>query len=43
MSSQYPTAVCRSCGEPIYNGEGTPNRKGEWICYECEKVKKHDK
>jgi len=39
MSSQYPTAVCRSCGKPIYKSEGMPNKRGEWTCYECEQKK----
>jgi hypothetical protein len=41
MSTQYPTAICRSCGKLIFKGDGTPNRKGEWVCHECEKVKKN--
>lgn len=31
----YPTAICRKCGEPIYNSEGTVNKKGEWTCIKC--------
>ena len=36
----YPTAICKNCGKLIYKADGIPNRKGEWICRECEKVKK---
>jgi hypothetical protein len=43
MSSQYLTAVCRSCGKLIFKGEGIPNKKGEWTCDECDKVKKKGK
>ncbi len=39
MSSQYPTAICKKCGHLIFKSEGTPNRKGEWICYECDDKK----
>jgi formylmethanofuran dehydrogenase subunit E len=35
----YPTAICRKCGEPVYHGEGTVNKKGEWACIECRKLK----
>lgn len=40
MNSQYLTAVCRHCGKLIYKGEGTPNKKGEWLCFECESAKR---
>lgn len=33
----YPTAICRICGEPIYNSQGSVNRKGEWVCAKCSK------
>jgi formylmethanofuran dehydrogenase subunit E len=38
--SMYPTAVCRKCGKEIYNGEGMPNKKGEWLCNKCLENKK---
>ena len=40
MSSQYPVAICRKCGNLIFKGNGIPNRRGEWICLECEGNKK---
>ncbi len=42
MSTQYPTAICRNCGKLIFKCDVTPNRQGEWTCYECGD-KKSDK
>jgi formylmethanofuran dehydrogenase subunit E len=42
MSTQYPTAICKECGEPIYKSEGTPNKKGEWVCFGCEEKKEKE-
>jgi transposase len=40
MSSEYPTAICRSCGKVIYHSEGKVNKDGSWTCLECGAKKK---
>jgi hypothetical protein len=30
-----PTAYCKVCEEPIYKGDGKPDKKGMWTCRVC--------
>ena len=32
---KYPTAICKKCGEFIYDGNGVVDRKGQWTCQKC--------
>jgi formylmethanofuran dehydrogenase subunit E len=32
---KYPTAICKKCGELIYDGKGEVVRGGAWICQKC--------
>ena len=34
--NKYPTAFCKVCDKPIYNGEGIVDKKGFWACNECK-------
>ena len=33
--NKYPTAICKECDQPIYDGDGKVVRGGFWICTAC--------
>jgi RNase P subunit RPR2 len=35
FKDNIPTAFCKKCGNPIFNSEGTVDKKGCWTCKEC--------
>ena len=45
-SRKYATAICKECGDAIYDSQGVVGKKGFWTCDKCVNnkiIKKQEK